>query len=62
MVDTMTDWLEQIRDAAGHADQSQARLHDAVAAARAAGISWALIGTALGVSRQAAHKRFGDVP
>lgn len=34
-------------------------LHAAVAAARAAGNSWQLIGDALGVSRQAAFKRFG---
>ena len=37
------------------ADYSQARVDDA----RAAGASWAEIAERLGVSRQAAHKRFG---
>ena len=35
-------------------------LRAAVAAARAHGVSWQLIGDALGVSRQAAFKRFGS--
>lgn len=34
-------------------------LFDAVAAARAAGDSWSVIGAALGVSKQAASERFG---
>jgi hypothetical protein len=34
-------------------------LHSAVAEARAAGDTWGMIGTALGVSRQAAYQRFG---
>lgn len=38
---------------------SQRELRDAVAAARAAGRSWAQIGMVLGVSRQAAQERFG---
>ncbi|MBE6475071.1 MAG: hypothetical protein E7Z95_05810 [Actinomyces succiniciruminis] len=38
------------------AEQDLAR---AVADARAAGESWTVIGAALGVSKQAAHKRFG---
>jgi hypothetical protein len=37
----------------------RAELPAAVAVARAAGASWADIGTALGMSRQAAHERFG---
>ena len=36
-------------------------LEDAVAQARAAGHSWAEVGKALNVSRQAAFKRFGTV-
>ena len=34
-------------------------LHDAVRAAREAGDSWLSIGVALGVTKQAAQKRFG---
>lgn len=34
-------------------------LHDAVRAAREAGDSWLSIGMALGVTKQAAQKRFG---
>ena len=32
---------------------------DAVTAAREAGDTWAMVGTALGISRQAAYQRFG---
>jgi hypothetical protein len=35
-------------------------LHAAVAAARAAGDSWAVIGAALDTTRQAAYQRFGQ--
>jgi ketosteroid isomerase-like protein len=34
-------------------------LHQAVADARAAGDSWAVVGAALGISKQAAQQRFG---
>lgn len=40
----------------GRADRE---LHDAVRAAREAGDSWLSIGMALGVTKQAAQKRFG---
>lgn len=40
---------------------AETRLIDAVTAARADGDTWAVIGTALGVSRQAAYQRFGKV-
>jgi hypothetical protein len=36
------------------------RLRRAVADARAAGYSWAMVGASLGVSRQAAQQRFGE--
>ncbi|PKI91606.1 hypothetical protein CW368_06735 [Actinomycetales bacterium SN12] len=39
--------------------RSQALLVEMVVSARAAGVSWQAIGDALGVSRQAAFKRFG---
>ena len=38
---------------------AEAELHAAVARAREAGDSWTVIGAALGVTRQAAQKRFG---
>lgn len=38
---------------------AEAELRDAVKAARTAGQSWAAIGRTLGISRQAAHERFG---
>ena len=34
------------------------QLHDAVTAARQAGVTWAAIGEVLGITRQAAFKRF----
>lgn len=40
-------------------DHTQRLLHGAVASARAAGSSWEAIGSALGMSRQAAQQRFG---
>ncbi|HWC23982.1 MAG TPA: hypothetical protein VG502_16920 [Flexivirga sp.] len=43
-------------------DAAQDELHAAVAAARAAGDSWTVIGAALGVSKQAAAQRFGPRP
>lgn len=39
--------------------QAERELHDAVRAAREAGDSWVSIGLALGVTKQAAQKRFG---
>lgn len=39
--------------------RSQVRLVELVVSARAAGVAWQAIGDALGVSRQAAFKRFG---
>lgn len=38
---------------------AEEELHEAVQAARSAGDSWAIIGAALDVSRQAAQQRFG---
>lgn len=42
------------------ASAAQRALVQAVIAARQAGDSWAIIGTALGVTRQAAEQRFGE--
>lgn len=43
-------------------DAAEAELRDAVAAARAAGDSWTVIGAALGTTKQAAAQRFGRRP
>ena len=40
-------------------DDADRQLREAVAAARAAGDSWTVIGAALDVTRQAAQQRFG---
>ncbi len=42
-------------------DDAEDGLRTAVTDARAAGYSWAMIGASLGVSRQAAQQRFGEV-
>lgn len=39
--------------------QAEQELRDAVAASREAGDSWAVIGAAMGTTRQAAFQRFG---
>lgn len=41
-------------------ETAEAELRAAVAAARAAGDSWTVIGAALDISRQAAQQRFAD--
>jgi hypothetical protein len=51
--------MRRIAAAAEALAAADAALTDAVAAARAAGDTWAMIGTALGISRQAAYQRFG---
>jgi len=50
--------LRAIIAAAGALTTAEEALRRAVAGARAAGDSWAVIGAALGTSRQAAHERF----
>ncbi|MGP5641028.1 hypothetical protein ACTXPS_16500 [Brachybacterium tyrofermentans] len=42
------------------AQQLDAITREAVTASRDAGLSWSQIGAALGVSRQAAHQRYGN--
>lgn len=51
--------LGRVRHARDRADDARTRLHAAVAAAREAGHTWAEIGDLLGITRQAAFKRFG---
>lgn len=55
------DRRADIASAAAHLAAAEARLSAAVTAARADGHTWQDIGDVLGVSRQAAFKRFGVV-
>jgi hypothetical protein len=50
--------LEKIQTLTGRIAEVEARRELAVAAAMTAGATWAEIGEALGVSAQAAHKRY----
>ncbi|MFT4189884.1 MAG: hypothetical protein QM621_15075 [Aeromicrobium sp.] len=51
--------LRAIADAVRARAASEASIRSGVEKAREAGLSWAVIGAALGVSRQAALKRYG---
>lgn len=53
------DTLAEIGSAALALEVARIHLHTAVTHARAAGVTWARIGEHLGISRQAAYKRFG---
>ncbi len=55
-----TEDLRGIAAAAQAVREDEARLREAVEAARAHGRSWNQIADALGVSRQAARQRFAD--
>jgi hypothetical protein len=50
--------LEKVQTLTGRIAEVEAQREQAVAAAMAAGATWAEIGDALGVSAQAAHKRY----
>jgi hypothetical protein len=52
--------MRRIIAAAERVDEAEGELRAAVKAARDAGDTWAVIGLALGVSRQAAFQRFGQ--
>ncbi|MDV7192608.1 hypothetical protein [Mycolicibacterium fortuitum] len=53
--------MRRIAAAATALTNAEAELNTAVAEARKAGDTWAMVGTALGISRQAAYQRFGKV-
>jgi hypothetical protein len=50
--------MDRVVAAARAATAAETALHDEVGRARQAAIPWATIGAAMGVSRQAAQKRF----
>ena len=52
--------IEGLTDLAQLADLVEHTLHHAITGLRAAGYSWTDIGTRLGITRQAAHQRFGN--
>jgi hypothetical protein len=52
--------MRRISAAAEALDAAHDELHAAVKAARLAGDTWSMIGTALGTTRQAAFQRFGQ--
>jgi hypothetical protein len=51
--------LRAVAAARKNLEAAEDALREAVAAARAAGDSWTMIGLMLGTSKQAAHRRFG---
>ena len=53
--------IEGLAALADLADDIDAAMHVAIAGLRSHGWSWAEIGTRLGMTRQAAHQRFGGV-
>jgi len=54
--------LREVERSCDELRAAQQRLEDAVLAARAAGATWAQVGDATGMSRQAAHERWGHQP
>lgn len=55
---TVPDHLELIKVALDMETQAGALLHEAVTSARSAGATWSAVGSTLGMTRQAAQKRF----
>jgi len=54
------DALAVIATAVDARDRAETVIREAVARARSEGASWAMVGAALGTSRQAALKRYGN--
>lgn len=50
--------MDQVAASVHALTRAETALHDAVGAARASGVSWQVIGSGVGMSRQAAQKRF----
>ncbi len=51
--------IQRVKDAARHLERAESDLRASVARARERGATWQQVGDALGISRQAAHERFG---
>lgn len=51
--------LDDVARALGNLDAAESRMRHSVARAREEGATWAEVGEALGVTRQAAQQRFG---
>ena len=51
-----------LAEAAAEVTRAQALLESSVVAAREAGATWAQVGQATGMTRQAAHERWGHIP
>jgi hypothetical protein len=56
--ESVPDYLELISVASGIERQARSLLHEAVSSARFAGATWSAVGDMLGMSKQAAQKRF----
>jgi hypothetical protein len=61
MNDDADDPLAELADITGQLGELHARRDTLVVTARDAGATWAQVAGALGVSAQAAHKRYRDV-
>lgn len=57
---SVEEYLALVRAAAEMEETASALLRDAVSSARSAGTPWSAVGIALGMTRQAAQKRFAD--
>lgn len=51
--------VDELRADAAKLAQTEARIRSSVTELRAGGVSWAVIGDALGITRQAATQRYG---
>lgn len=58
--DPPPDALDALKESARMRNQAEILVCEDVVRARAAGVSWTDIGLALGVSKQAAHRRFAE--
>lgn len=55
---SVPDYLELIKVASSIEAQARSLVHEAVNSARSAGATWSAVGSTLGMSKQAAQKRF----